>query len=60
MQQATAIKVKSCEEMGGAKSVMPVIRGAFSKWVDTIDWTVRWDWVQVCKCRNLQLASVNF
>jgi len=40
--------------MGGATSVMPVIRGVFSQqaanitqWVDTIDWTVRCDWLQV-------------
>jgi len=37
---------ESCKEMGGATSVMPVIRGAFSQqaaattqWADTIDWT---------------------
>ena len=41
--------------MGGATSVMPVIRDAFSQpaadtpshWADTIDWTVRCDWLQV-------------
>jgi len=40
--------------MGGATSVMPVIRDAFSQqaadstqWADTIDWTVRCDWMQV-------------
>jgi len=39
--------------MGGATSVMPVIRDAFSQqaadttqWADTIDWTVRCDWLQ--------------
>jgi len=33
--------------MGGASSVMPVIRGrAFSQWADTIDYTVRCDWLQ--------------
>jgi len=37
VQQATAMKVKSCKEMGGATSVMPVIRDAFSQWSDTID-----------------------
>jgi len=41
MQQATAIKVKSCNEMGGATSVMLVIRGALSQWAVIIDWTVR-------------------
>jgi len=44
MQQATVIKVKTCKEMHGA---MPVIRGALSQWADTIDWTVRCDWLQV-------------
>jgi len=39
MQQATATKVKSCKEMGGATFVMPVITGAFSQWADTIDIT---------------------
>ena len=29
--------------MSGATSVMPVIRGAFNQWVDTIDWTVLCD-----------------
>jgi len=40
--------------MAGATSVMPVIRDAFSQqaadntqWADTIDWTVRSDWLQV-------------
>jgi len=40
--------------MGGATSVMPVIRDVFSQqaadtiqWADTIDWTVRCDWLQV-------------
>ena len=40
--------------MGGATSVMPIIRDAFSQqaadatqWADTIDWTVRCDWLQV-------------
>jgi len=39
--------------MGGATSVMPVTRDAFSQqaadtaqWVDTIHWTVRCDWLQ--------------
>ena len=41
---------KSCKEMGGATSVMPVIRDAFSQQAaattqlaDTIYWTVRCD-----------------
>jgi len=29
MQQTTAIEVRSCKEMGGAMSVVPVIRGSF-------------------------------
>jgi len=40
--------------MGGATSVMPVIKGAFrqqaansTQWADTIEWTVRCDWLQV-------------
>jgi len=38
--------------MGGATSVMPAIRDAFNQqaatqWADTIDWTVRCDWLQV-------------
>ena len=44
--------------MGGATSVMPVIRDAFSQqavtsqWADTIDWTVRrCDWLQVASSR---------
>jgi len=52
------VKVKSCKEMGGATSVMAVISDAFSQWADTIDWTVRCDWLQSCKCCDLQLASV--
>ena len=58
MQQATAIKVKSCKEMGGATSVMPVI----SQWADTVDWTVRCDWLRVASvvtC-SLQVVSLNF
>ena len=56
----TMIKVKSCKEMGGATSVMPVIGGgAFSQWADTIDWTVRCDWLQVASVItfNIYLAS---
>jgi len=44
--------------MGGAMSVMSVIRDAFSlqaadttQWADTIDWTVRCDWLQVAISR---------
>jgi len=44
--------------MGGATSVMLVIRDAFSQqaayttqWADTIDWTVRCDWLQVASSR---------
>jgi len=61
MQRATATKVKSCKEMGGATSVTPVIRGEFSQWADTIDWTMYCDWLQVASvvC-NVQLASFNF
>jgi len=33
--------------MGGAMSVMPIIRGELSQWADTIDWMVRCDWPQV-------------
>jgi len=50
--------------MGGATSVMPVIRGECSHWSDTIDWTVRCDWLQVatavtCSLQVLTL-SLNF
>jgi len=44
--------------MGGATSVMPVIRDSFSQqaagttqWADTIDWTVHCDWLQVASSR---------
>ena len=45
--------------MGGATSVMPVIRDAFSQWTDTIRWTVRCDWLQVTNVVtfNFYLAS---
>jgi len=43
--------------MGGATTVMPVIRDAFShqatdtiQWAYAIDWTVRCDWLQVATC----------
>ena len=42
--------------MGGATSVMPVIRDAFSQWADTIDWTVRCDWLQVASSRIILYA----
>ena len=45
---------KSCKEIGDATSVMRVTRDAFSQQsavttqrADTIDWTVRYDWLQV-------------
>jgi len=41
------MKLERCKEMGGATSEMPVIGGAISQWADTIDWTVRCDWLQV-------------
>jgi len=69
MQQATAIKVKSCKEMRGATSLMPVIKGACSQqaadttqWADTIDWKARCDWLQVASvvtC-SLQVLTFNF
>jgi len=44
--------------MGGATSMMPVIRDAFSQqvadttqWADTIYWTIRCDWRQVASSR---------
>jgi len=47
--------------MGGATSVMPVIRDVLSQqaadttqWADTIDWTVRCDWLQVASTRTIQ------
>ena len=62
--------------MGGATSVMPVIRDVFSQqatdttqWADTIDWTVRCDWLQVASSHivfvlafscNFQLLSCKF
>jgi len=52
--------------MGGATSVMPVIMDVFSQqaadntqWVDTIDWTVRCDWLQVAIFRILLLCTPN-
>ena len=49
----------SCKEMGGATSVMPVIRDAFSQQSDdTIDWTVRCDWLQSASCTFLTSCSV--
>jgi len=53
--------------MGGATSIigypcrMSVIKGAFSQWANTIDWTVRCDWLQVASVVSyLQLESFNF
>jgi len=55
--------------MGGATSVMPVIRDVFSQqaadatqWADTIDWTVRCDWLQVASVvtSSLQVLTFNF
>jgi len=44
--------------MGGATSVMPVIRDVFSQqaadttqWAHTMDWTVRCYWLQVASSR---------
>jgi len=44
--------------MGGATSVMPVIRDVFSQqaadntqWADTINWTVCCDWLQIASSR---------
>jgi len=37
--------------MGGATSVMPVIRDAFSHQAAAIDWTVRCNWLQVVSSR---------
>ena len=60
MQQTAATKIQSCKEMGGATSVMSVIRGAFSQWAadadkPTIDWTVRCDWLQVASVVTFSL-----
>jgi len=48
--------------MGGATSVMSVIRDAFSQWTDTIDWTVRCDWLQAASVvtYSLQVVTFNF
>jgi len=47
--------------MGGATSLMPVIGGgAFSQWADTIDWTVRCDWLQVASIVTYSLKVVSF
>jgi len=58
---------KSCKEMGGATSVMPVIRDAFSlqaadttQWAGTIDWTVRCEWLQVASVVICSLYVVSF
>jgi len=48
--------------MGGTTFFLtPVIRDEFSQWADTIDWTVRCDWLQVASvvpC-SLQVESFN-
>jgi len=55
------LKVKTCTEICGATSVMPtVIRVAFSQWADTIDRTVRCDWLQVASVVTCSLQSFNF
>jgi len=58
MQQATVIK--TCKEMGGATSVVPVIQ----RRVQSVGWYHRLDgtlWLAPsCKCCNLQLASCKF
>jgi len=46
--------------MSGATSVMSVIRGAFSQWADTIDWTVRCDWLQVAIVVTCSLQVLTF
>jgi len=48
--------------MGGATSVMPVMSsgGAFSQWADTIDWTVRCDWLQVACVVSCSLRVLTF
>ena len=51
--------------MGGATAVMPIIRDGFiqqaadiTQWDDTIDWTVRCDWLQVASVTcSLQVLS---
>jgi len=53
--------------MGGATSVMSVVRDAFSQqaadstqWADTIDWTVRCDWLQVANVVTYILQVITF
>jgi len=43
--------------MGGVTSV---IRGAFSQWANTIDWTVRCDWLQDASAVTCSLQVVSF
>ena len=52
--------------MGGATSVMPVIKYSFcqqaadtTQWADTINWTVGCDWLQVASVvtRSWQVVS---
>jgi len=64
-QQAIAIEVVSCKEMGGATSVMDAFSqqaADSTQWAGTIDWTVSCDWLQVASvvtC-SLQVLTFNF
>jgi len=54
--QVTAIKVRSCKEIGGATSVMSAIKGMFSQQAaDTTDQTVCRDWPQVASVVTCRL-----
>jgi len=51
--------------MGGATTVMPVIRDAFSQqaadstqWADTVDSTVHCDWLQLAACKFYLLTFI--
>ena len=46
--------------MGGAMSVTPLIIGASSQWTDTVDWTVRCDWLQVASVATLHQFFATF
>jgi len=46
--------------MGGTTCVMLGIRGALSQWADTIDWTVRCDWLQVASVVTCSLQVLTF
>ena len=56
LQHATA----SCKAMGGATSMMPVTRGTFTQWADTIDLTVHCDWLQVASVVTCSLQLLTF